>query len=145
MQPSRLLPATIAALSTQPLGGDIARRLAVALIEASQIPDHSFEGALVANSHRDYCGHGLLHQDGKFLLAEVFDGFLQHEKPIHTWDSINAFVECFAVQSDFTLAGLDPQSPVFYTTDNFSRNNQRLTELIIRGFVISKGHKNFDL
>lgn len=111
---------TIANLSRFKYGMELARRV------ANKLKKQCISGGLF-NSHRDYCGHGLIYRDGQFILVEVYDGFPDQSKILATWDSEDEFVLFLAGLSDFTCSGADATSTLFYTDDLFSLNNQRIT------------------
>jgi hypothetical protein len=118
-------PREIARLSRRPIG----RKLAEAVARRLQAGGAIFEG------HKEYCGHGLFWTKGRFLLTEVLDGG-PFEGARHTlWASPEAFVAFLAAQSDYTLAGADPNVPELYAADRFYLNNQRLSRERLRAFA----------
>ncbi|RYE72981.1 MAG: hypothetical protein EOP19_29825 [Hyphomicrobiales bacterium] len=81
---------------------------------------------LIHEFHRDYCGHGLIRTQAGIKLCDILDGHHPGEA-IAEWRSRDAFVAFFAEQSDYSCSGWDEGSPLFFTTDEWHRNNQRLT------------------
>jgi hypothetical protein len=81
---------------------------------------------LIHEFHRDYCGHGLIRTQDGIKLCDILDGHHPGEA-IAQWRSREDFVAFFAEQSDYSCSGWDETSPVFFTSDEWSRNNQRLT------------------
>lgn len=115
-------------LHRSPFGEGLARRLAEKLWASS-------EGTgLIHQFHRDYCGHGLIRTAEGVKLCEIFDGGDFTGPAIAHWDDKEAFVAFFARQSDWTCSGSEPSEPVFYTEDDWSRCNQRLTREAIEAF-----------
>jgi hypothetical protein len=55
----------------------------------------------ISYAHRDYCGHGLYFNSGKFLLASVYDGSL--ETVIKEFSSEMEFIQWLSNQSDYSL------------------------------------------
>jgi hypothetical protein len=118
----------IAALSRRPFGKKLARKVAARL---------STKRGGLYNSHRDYCGHGLIYVDGKFILLRVFDGWPERKDYLASWNNEEKFIEFLARQSDFTCSGADRRA-TFYKKDRFTVNNQRLTRQRLRAFARSR-------
>lgn len=89
---------------------------------------------LIHEFHRDYCGHGLIRTETGIKLCEILDGHHPGEA-IAEWRSRDDFVAFFAEQSDYSCSGWDESSPVFFTSDEWHRNNQRLTRAKLLRFV----------
>lgn len=83
------------------------------------------EGQGLLYAHRDYCGHGLLRQGDGVALMEVEDGW--GRSTLAAWTDLDAFVEFWARQSDFSCGGWDPAEPLFHAADEWARGNQRIT------------------
>jgi len=81
---------------------------------------------LIHEFHRDYCGHGLIRTEHGIKLCDILDGHYPGEAIVE-WRSREAFVAFFAEQSDYSCSGWDETSPVFFSSDEWHRNNQRLT------------------
>ncbi|WID95265.1 hypothetical protein QO058_21120 [Bosea vestrisii] len=81
---------------------------------------------LIHEFHRDFCGHGLIRTEAGIKLCDILDGY-HPGAAITEWRSREAFVAFFAEQSDYSCSGWDEGSPVFFTSDEWHRNNQRLT------------------
>lgn len=81
---------------------------------------------LIHEFHRDFCGHGLIRTETGIKLCDILDGYYPGEA-IAEWCSREDFVAFFAEQSDYSCSGWDESSPVFFTSDDWHRNNQRLT------------------
>lgn len=113
-------PETLAGLSRRKVGRDLARRVVARLVER----DGRYG---VYNTHRDYCGHGLVFQAGRFRLVEVHDGYARDGRTLMSWDDQDSFIDWLARQTDFSLSGADPSKPELHTSDPFKLNNQRLT------------------
>lgn len=79
----------------------------------------------IAYGHRDYCGHGLVRAADGIALVLVEDGFPR--EVLQTWRDEASFVGFWARQTDRTCGGHDPAEPLFFTTDDRLRDNQRLT------------------
>lgn len=105
---------------------------------AGQVWDRVMTGpvgeGLIHEFHRDYCGHGLIRTDAGIKLCEILDGHHPGEA-LAEWRSREDFVAFFAEQSDFSCSGWDETSPVFFTSDEWHRNNQRLTRKKLLRFV----------
>lgn len=89
---------------------------------------------LIHEFHRDFCGHGLIRTQDGIKLCDILDGHHPGEA-IAEWRSRDEFVAFFAEQSDYSCSGWDEASPVFFTSDEWHRNNQRLTREKLRRFV----------
>ncbi len=89
---------------------------------------------LIHEFHRDFCGHGLIRTEAGVKLCDILDGHYPGEA-IAEWRSREDFVAFFAEQSDYSCSGWDESSPVFATSDDWYRNNQRLTREKLRRFV----------
>ncbi|WP_075292234.1 hypothetical protein [Pararhizobium arenae] len=116
-------------LSHAPFGRELAEGLWKALQQCDE------DSGLIHQFHRDYCGHGLLRRPEGIVLCEVEDGGSYSGSPLATWKTETDFVGFFARQSDFSCSGWDEREPVFHTTDEWNRDNQRLTAAIIRKFI----------
>lgn len=89
---------------------------------------------LIHEFHRDFCGHGLIRTEEGVKLCDIDDGWHPGEA-IAEWRSRDEFVAFFAEQSDYSCSGWDETSPVFFTEDEWHRNNQRLTRDKLLRFV----------
>ncbi len=89
---------------------------------------------LIHEFHRDYCGHGLIRTEDGIKLCDILDGHHPGEA-IAEWRSREDFVAFFAEQSDYSCSGWDETSPVFFTSDEWHRNNQRLTRAKLLRFA----------
>lgn len=116
-------------LSTLPYGDELARTLWRRLM--AQKP----RDGLVHEFHKEFCGHGLIRMGNGVMLADIYDGGHSTGEPIAQWTSEAEFVAFFARQSDFTCSGWDESEPVFFTSDDWYRNNQRLTRSAIDRFL----------
>ncbi len=74
-------------------------------------------GVPIAYEHRDYCGMGLVFEDGAYVYGSFYDGHLQ--EVVARFDTERDFVAWLAAQTDDALAGHDAPP--------FERDNQRLT------------------
>jgi len=92
-----------------------------------KVADLLVQGCTVMEYHRDYCGHGLLYAENKFVLAEIYDGGPQ-EPFLAQWPDRQAFVAFFAAQSDYSCSGADQGSAVFKTSNPWEIGNQRITQ-----------------
>jgi len=95
---------------------------------------HPVGEGLVHEFHRDFCGHGLIRTEAGIKLCDILDGYHPGEV-IAEWRSREEFVAFFAEQSDYSCSGWDESSPVFATTDEWYRNNQRLTREKLSRFL----------
>lgn len=89
---------------------------------------------LIHEFHRDYCGHGLIRTRDGVKLCDILDGHHPGEA-IAEWRSREDFVAFFAEQSDYSCSGWDEASPVFFSDDEWHRNNQRLTREKLQSFA----------
>lgn len=117
-------PDVVEKLGKTILGREAAEKLAIKL---------QFRGALMPKAHKDFCGYGLVYEDGKYLLLSVQDGLREYSSVIYEWKTKEEFISYMEQQSDYSLSGADKNSPLFYTTDSFSLNNQCLTVSVLRG------------
>ncbi|MBW6421182.1 hypothetical protein KX729_06980 [Rhizobium sp. XQZ8] len=115
-------------LSRKALGAERARRLWHKLAEAE------IGEGLIHQSHRDFCGHGLIRTQDGVILCDIQDGSYPGT-PIATWTTEAEFIDFFSRQSDFSMSGWDLGEPVFFTDDGWYRNNQRLTAAIVDKFL----------
>lgn len=79
----------------------------------------------ITYGHRDYCGHGLVHAVDGIALVLVEDGWPR--EVLQTWRDEAAFVDFWARQTDDRCGGHDANEPLFFTTDTWLRDNQRIT------------------
>ncbi|WP_186418268.1 hypothetical protein [Bosea sp. CS1GBMeth4] len=89
---------------------------------------------LIHEFHRDFCGHGLIRTEEGVKLCDIDDGW-HPGAAIAEWRSREEFVAFFAEQSDYSCSGWDETSPIFFTEDEWHRNNQRLTRDKLLRFV----------
>lgn len=144
--------AVIRKLSKHKFGDELAQRLARALVAGGQ--SRKVENRALTNSHRDYCGHGLIHIKSEFHLLKVSDGLIslididtgafKAEGSLACWDTEPAFCEFWSNQSDFTCSGADPDAPLFLPQDDWSLNNQRITRRRIMDYIeqVETGSEN---
>ncbi|MBK6529176.1 MAG: hypothetical protein IPF99_06195 [Deltaproteobacteria bacterium] len=104
---SRPRPARRPTLPTEPYGVALARAVAGVLRR----------GVAIAHQHRDYCGMGLVFDDGAYLYGSIYDG--QMQEVAARFDTERDFVAWLAAQTDDALAG--------HEAPPFERDNQRLT------------------
>lgn len=117
------------ALDRKPLGIALAQRVWDRL--QAEEPGRG----VIREHHRDFCGQGLIRTDDGVMLCDVYDGGYDFGKPIAEWKSHAAFVAFLSGQSDFTMSGWDPDEPVFFTQDEWYRNNQRLTRAVLERYL----------
>jgi len=84
----------------------------------------------MAYNHRDYCGHGLFLEEGKFRVAEVDDGV--GWETLLAFDSRDEFSAWLAEQSDHSLNGYTGRGPF---EDLRHGNNQRITRARLEQFI----------
>jgi hypothetical protein len=118
-------PAEIARLSRKPIGRPLAEAVATRLQA----------GGSLHETDKEYCGHGLFWTRGRFVLTEVWNGDALIESRYTLWSDREPFVAFLAAQSDYSLAGADPQVPELFTADPFHLNNQRLSRQRLRAFA----------
>lgn len=109
----------------------LARKLALKLWSST---NNNF-GMII--DHQGYCGHGLAWKNKKLIIAKVYDGCFPMSDPLMTWseNEKTAFVNWFAVQSDFSLSGYDNTQGSFYTSELFYLGNQRITRDRVERFI----------
>ena len=112
-------------LDRRPFGEGLARDIWRKLMAAR--PDTG----VICEYHRDFCGQGLIRTAEGVKLCDVEDGGAYFSKPIAEWSDEDAFVAFFARQSDYSCSGWDETAAVFFTTDSWYRNNQRLTRAVL--------------
>ena len=82
-------PKEIAKLSRKTIGKELALKVA----------DYLESGGTIINNHRDYCGHGLRYEDGKFTLLQCDDYTLylktNPKDILEVWKSKKEFVDFF--------------------------------------------------
>ena len=116
-------------LSRTPLGAAFAERLWRRLMK--ETPGKG----VIYDHHRDFCGQGLIRTPEGVMLADVQDGGVYFGPAIAEWMDEEAFVAFFARQSDFSMSGWDAGEPVFFSDDDWYRNNQRLTRAVIERYL----------
>lgn len=134
-------PDRIERLSQAPVGRDLAD------LVATQLRLDSNKGRGLWNSHRDYCGHGLIFECDEFRLIEVRDGSGRDADVISSWESAEEFVGWLSEQSDYSLAGADPGELNLYTDSPSRLNNQRLSIARLRVYsaaaALPSAYKSF--
>eukprot|EP00455_Lapot_gusevi_P008072 TRINITY_DN13488_c0_g1_i2.p1 TRINITY_DN13488_c0_g1~~TRINITY_DN13488_c0_g1_i2.p1 ORF type:complete len:152 (+),score=28.29 TRINITY_DN13488_c0_g1_i2:61-456(+) len=111
--------------SLAPVGDQLATRVAEKIKRV---------GTWVQANHRDYCGHGLVYSNGEFSLVEVSDGYPVAD--LFKWSTQSDFVQWLSRQSDWSLAGGDPNTPQTYRAlDSFDFGNQTLSIDALRQFA----------
>nr|WP_298099146.1 hypothetical protein [uncultured Shinella sp.] len=116
-------------LSREPLGAPLAERLWQRLMK--EAPNNG----VIYDRHRDFCGQGLIRTPEGVMLADVQDGGSYFGPAIAQWATEQAFVAFVARQSDFSMSGWDAGEPVFFTEDDWYRNNQRLTRAVMERYL----------
>lgn len=116
-------------LSREPLGRLLAEQVWRKLLNATP------GNGVIYDHHRDFCGHGLIRTQDGVMLADVQDGGLYSGPPIAEWSAEGDFVTFLARQSDFSMSGWDAAEPVFFTEDDWYRNNQRLTRAVLERYL----------
>ncbi|MCJ8052359.1 hypothetical protein GB928_000700 [Shinella curvata] len=116
-------------LSREPLGSALAERLWQRLM--TEEPNNG----LIYDRHRDFCGQGLIRTLEGVMLADVQDGGSYFGAAIAEWATERDFVAFFTRQSDFSMSGWDAGEPVFFTEDDWYRNNQRLTRAVMERYL----------
>lgn len=119
---------TIAHLSREPVGAELAEQVASKLIK-----DRGRRG--VWYTHRDYCGHGLIFLHERICLVEYSDGFPQEGSVLKSWQSESDFAQWLGAQSDYSLSSADPEQKELFTTDPWRLNNQRITTRRLERYV----------
>jgi hypothetical protein len=99
-----------------------------------RVMEHPVGKGLIHEFHRDFCGHGLIRTEAGIKLCDILDGYHPGEA-VAEWRSREEFVAFFAEQSDYSCSGWDEASPVFFTSDEWHRNNQRLTREKLQRFL----------
>ena len=97
-------------------------------------------GHVLANKHPEYCGIGLQHTNGVFIVSEVSDGDLFNESQyamarqrgdnpeFAAFHSRAEFVAWLALQTDASLSGND-------LAQEWLRGNQRLSLARLQDFI----------
>lgn len=116
-------------LNRGPLGAPLAERLWRRLM--TEAPNNG----VIYDRHRDFCGQGLIRTAEGVMLADVQDGGSSFGPAIAEWSTEQDFVAFFARQSDFSMSGWDVGEPVFFTEDDWYRNNQRLTRAVMKRYL----------
>lgn len=93
----------------------------------------SKDGWGIAYGHPYYCGHGLVRKKADVALVIVEDG--RAAKTLKAWSKKADFVDFWAPLTDFVCGGADPANALFYTADDWERNNQRMTRERLEEFV----------
>lgn len=110
----------IAALSREPIGKELAEKVSSKLVS-----DGGKRG--IWYHHRDYCGHGLIFLNGMICLVEYSDGFIREGTTLKSWETESSFIDWLKNQNDYSLSGADLSEPEIFTSNPFTRNNQRIT------------------
>lgn len=108
-------------LDSAPFGEALARRM------WRRVMSSGIDEGIIPNRHKEYCGHGLVRTTTGVALREIEDGHAIGIPNIASWDDEESFVAFFARQSNHSVNGYDPAEPAFYTDNEWSRGNQRLT------------------
>ncbi len=116
-------------LSREPLGVSLAERL------WRRLMTEALNNGVIYDRHRDFCGQGLIRTAEGVMLADVQDGGSTFGAAIAEWATERDFVAFFARQSDFSMSGWDVGEPVFFTEDDWYRNNQRLTRAVMERYL----------
>jgi hypothetical protein len=116
-------------LSREPLGTPLAERL------WHRLEKETPNGGVIYDRHRDFCGQGLIRTPDGVMLADVQDGGSYFGPAIADWTAKEDFVAFFARQSDFSMSGWDAGEPVFFTEDDWYRDNQRLTRAVMERYL----------
>lgn len=117
------------ALDRRPFGEALARDLWRKLMSTA------INDGVITERHRDFCGQGLIRTESGVKLCDVQDAGGHFSRPIAAWADEDAFVAFFARQSDYSCSGWDADEPIFFTTDTWYRNNQRLRRDVLERFV----------
>ncbi|MCW5741192.1 MAG: hypothetical protein KIT67_13610 [Alphaproteobacteria bacterium] len=97
------------------------------------------DSGVIYEYHRDFCGQGLIRTAKGVKLCDVQDGGAYFGEPIAQWFEEEEFVAFLARQSDYSCSGWDESEPVFFTTDSWYRNNQRLTRAVLERYRATGG------
>ncbi|MBM3621658.1 MAG: hypothetical protein FJX20_13320 [Alphaproteobacteria bacterium] len=100
-----------------------------------KLMDTAINEGVIYDRHRDFCGQGLIRTTTGVKLCDVHDGGYDFSRPIAEWTDEEAFVAFFARQSDYSCSGWDKDEPVFFSSDSWYRNNQRLTRAVLERFL----------
>ncbi|MEN9865553.1 MAG: hypothetical protein RL748_1143 [Pseudomonadota bacterium] len=107
---------------------------------ANAVADRLSSGAILAYTHREYCGTGLAFENGAFIFGEVYDGQLPSPTQVLNMQERGESVEyqSFASRADF-VAWLAAQSDDSLSGQNLAqdwqRGNQRLTRQRLQEFI----------
>jgi len=116
-------------LSREPLGTPLAERV------WRKLRNEAPGNGVIYDHHRDFCGQGLIRTENGVMLADVQDGGHYFGPPIAEWSTETDFVAFLARQSDFSMSGWEAAEPVFFTEDDWYRNNQRLTRAVLERYL----------
>lgn len=119
-------------LDRQPFGAALARDVWHKLMRTE------INEGVIYERHRDFCGHGLIRTTDGVKLCDVQDAGQRYGEPITQWADEEAFVAFFAKQSDYSCSGWDESEPIFFTSDSWYRNNQRLRRDVLERFLSGK-------
>jgi hypothetical protein len=116
-------------LDRQPFGEALARDVWRKLMAAET------NTGVIYDYHREFCGQGLIRTADGVKLCDVEDGGARFSRAIAAWSDEAAFVAFFARQSDYSCSGWDKDEAVFFTSDSWYRNNQRLTRAVLERYL----------
>ena len=83
--------------------------------------------------HPYYCGHGILKAKKGVELAVIEDG--RGAQVLKAWEKKADFVAFWAPLTDPACGGADPAQKLFFTADEWERNNQRITRKRLEEFA----------
>lgn len=95
---------------------------------ATRITDALDSGMSILNTHRDYCGMGLVKEGENYVYGSVFDGYLQEPDPSGSFGSRKEFIDWLASQSDALFAGREIENEFYWDNQRITR--QRLEDAL---------------
>lgn len=125
--PDGSMPSPDPFLSKDPYGRDLAELLWDAFSRLAP-------GDGIYHGHPYYCGIGLIRTAEGAALHHIEDG-QPFGPPRVGWQDRGAFVDYWSAQSDYGLCGADPLHPEILATNDFERNNQRISLSRIHEFL----------
>ncbi len=91
---------------------------------AQNVADFLENNGVIANSHRDYCGMGLIQEDGVYYYCICADGTAFY--PQEAFNDQKAFIKWLSAQSDDTMSRKHEPNITPFDIDNQCITKERL-------------------